>query len=315
MEGLPSKNILSEKPKDLESPRRRRFLKGLLGVGAIAAVGGQPLKELFEETVTPERLNEELETHRETLKTQYGIDIDFSDVQSSEGKSLPLSLAERLDFVKSISEAIALYPKSYIRNSGLKIIQGIKWLALKTGSMEGVEGYFSKNDPERLVINKEDVVNYFMQDKFGWQNKERIVANFHHEFYHQSDPHLHDQKFNDDWDVESSMKGASPGGIVDVSSSRKKGFVSSYGYQAGGKEDRATIAAVLFTDPEKLERLAKDEPSLLNKVEKIKQEYLERSEGVIDETYWKLRKAGETQAAQEYLSLRDKMTLDPESLI
>lgn len=299
------------KSQDLENPKRRGFLKGLLGIGALAAVGGQPLKELFEETITPEQLEKELQECTEKLRSEYGIDIDFSAIPDTRGSSYPLSLAERCDFAKSISEAVELYPKSYISGSGLKTVQGVKWLALKNQKdpMATTEGYFVKNDPGRLVVNKEDIVNYFFKDKFGWGNSERTKATFHHEFYHKMDPHLHDKGYNNEWDKESLGKGAEPRRVhfLDNFAIRREGFTSAYGAVHGSSEDRAEIAAALFTDPVKLEQLATGEPALLDKVEKIKKEYFDNSKGLFDETYWKLRGENKPQAIRDYLTLQETM--------
>lgn len=160
-----------------------------------------------------------------------------------------------------------------------------------------------------LVISKENFENYFTVDTFGWLNSERVKAVFHHEFYHQIDPNIFNRSYNEKWNTESSERGAVPRKVsfLDPFSVRKEGFTSTYGALQGGEEDRAEIVASLFVDPVGLGKLADKEPALLDKVEKVKKEFFDRTHGIIDETYWKLRKEGNIQAVRNYLSTRDKL--------
>lgn len=298
------------RPDDAQKSGRRNFLKGL-GAGLLSVVAGQPLLELAEETIKPEQIERDLLQYEKRLQNEYGIVLDFSLIPETRGSSVILSLAERCDFAKSIVEAVELYPKSYITNSGIKTIQGIKQLALQEQKdfMDTTSGYFIKNDPSRLVINKEDFVHHVTADFFGWKNSERVKAVFHHEFYHQTDTHSFDKTYNKKWDTESSQKGAIPRKVsfLDPFSVRKEGFTSTYGALQGGKEDRAEIAMSLFVDPVGLENVASKEPALFDKVEKIKKEFFDRTHGIVDETYWKLRREGNIQAVRNYLLTRDAL--------
>lgn len=308
--GVPEKSRV-KRPDDIAKPGRRNFLKGLLGVGALAAVAGQPILELVEETTRPEQLEEELRQYEKRLQDEYGVGLDFSLIPEARGSSVNLSLAERCDFAKSILEAIEVYPKSYIVSSGIKTVQGVKEVVLKKqmDPMDTTTGYFVKNGSGRLVISKEDFVNYVTADTFGWRNSERVKAIFHHEFYHQNDPNGFNRSYNEKWNRESSEKGAVPREVsfLDPFSIRKEGFTSTYGALNGGNEDRAEVSMSLFLDPVGVEKLAGKEPALFDKVEKIKKEFFNRTHGIIDETYWKLRKEGNIQAVKNYLETRDKL--------
>jgi hypothetical protein len=297
--------------KDLESPNRRNFLKVLLAAGALAVVGSHPLKEIVEETVTPERLEKEFGEYVEKLKSEYSVEIDFNAIPDTRGSSSLLSLAERRDFARDIYEAVQLYPKSYVATSGLKTVQGVKHLALKEAKdpLMSTRGYFAKVDPGRIVLSEKNLIDYPLAEKFGWGSSELLKAVFHHEFYHQCDSHIHDATYNHAWKSANMRDGANSDSISlgEIFGMRKEGFASAYGALGGPAEDRAEIASVLFTDPVAFESWAAQEKALRDKEEVIKKEYFEYSGGILDETYWKLRKEGDMQAVTNYLALRESM--------
>ena len=289
---------------------RRNFLKGMLGVTALLAVGGQPLAELLREEVLPEDLERELDAHREKLKGEYGLELDFDPITSANESSKELSLAERTDFAKDIYDGAQRYPKSYFNNIGLKAVQGVKWYDNKKGDdpLVVLGGFYRGADPEKVVINKESPMGYVVRDKFGWGNDASVKYIFHHEAYHKSDEHIsHADSFNANWRQESAKLGApmTPD-VRDVFSIRKPGFATSYG-DLMPWEDRAEIAALLLTDPARAESLAKEEPVLALKIKEIKEEYKRHSGGMMDETYWKLLAEGGVSSVKEYFALRKKL--------
>ncbi len=293
-----------------ESVGRRNFLRGVFAAGVVAAVGGQPIRELFEETLTPEQTEKELTECLEKLKSEYGVEIDFSELKDADKKIEHLSLAEQRDFAESMLGALEVYPKSYVHGSGLTTIKTGKHLRIESDNSKTskTEAYFSSKYPERVLISKESFEGY-LTDKFGWDNDRRMKSTFHHEFYHQNDPHVHDRAFNHGWTMEEATKGADPHfHTQDVFSIRREGFASTYGALGGAAEDRAEVAAALLLDPEAFERIALDEPALVDKIQKIKKEFFDRSHGIMDETYWKLRSGGDMKAIKEYFLLREQLS-------
>lgn len=288
---------------------RRNFLKGMIGTAALAAVGGQPLAELFREEVLPEDLERELSMHREKLKSEYGLDVDFDPITSADESSRELSLAERTDFTKDIYDGAQRYPKSYFNNIGLKAVQGVKWYDKKGDDpLFILGGFYRRSDPEKVVINKESPMGAVIRDKFGWGNDATVKYILHHEAYHKSDEHIsRGDSFNENWRQESAKLGApmTPD-VRDVFNIRKPGFATSYG-DLRPWEDRAEIAALLLTDPTRAEILAKEEPVLALKIKEVKEEYKRHSGGMMDETYWKLLAEGGIASVKEYFALREKL--------
>ena len=310
-ECAPGVDVVHETMEESVDQGRRRFLKGMLGATALVAVGGQPLKELFEEEVIPEQLEKELAEYREALKEEYGIELDFNKLALSEGSSRELSLSEQRDFAEDTLGATRRYPKNYVEKAGLHLVNGVKWYEDKNSKdpLAVTNGYFKSSNHDQIVISKEHPITY-VTEKFGWDNDSTVERVFHHEFYHQSDPHIHDQEFNAGWAEESKLQGADFRGVTaaDVFSMRREGFPSAYA-RSKPSEDRAEVAALLLTDPSKAEALAAKEPALKEKIDEIKKEYYDRSRGVMDETYWKLLGEGDLQKVKEYCELRELLAI------
>ncbi len=285
---------------------RRSALRKLLGLGVAAVTLGHPAKELLEETVLSESTEGELSSYLEKLKTEFGVEVDFSgDLKDPEMSVRTLSLAEKRDLLETLYSAFRLYPREYVENVGLKTVRGVKWLALRGSGLQqyvrSSRGYVQRSDNTTVNINKEPTTG-FLVDAFGWTNRHTVERVFHHEFYHASDVHRADIAFNKDWGDEARRLQGEEGGR-DLFSGRKEGHATAYG-GTSPKEDRAEIASMLMTEYRELLELAKHEPALANKIQKIKKEFAARSAGLMDDTYWDLLHNGSAQLAQEYFRIR-----------
>ncbi len=87
---------------------------------------------------------------------------------------------------------------------------------------------------------------------------------------------------------------------------RGKGFPSAYA-MTSPSEQRAVIAEFLMSDYAKLMDMAKDDPALMGSIEKIKGEFLEKSDGIMDETYWKLVQSGDGDLIRKYVAAKEML--------
>lgn len=287
---------------------RRQFLKKAASLAVVSAVGGQPLLEVVREVVSPEQLEGELQEYKDALKKEYGVSLNFDVIENEQEKSLELSLAEKNDFAHSVLQALRMYPHEYVACSKLAEIRGVKWYendSIEKPMLTTIGGYFEPSNPTCLVINKEHPFLYMMRDMYGWRNDFATQAVFHHEFYHQFDEHSADEVFNEEWLQFSTELGAKFLGPEEQNkiAFEKKGFATAYG-SSSPVEDRAEIAAGLLTNLRKLVRRAENDPALKMKMERIKKEFLKKSNGLMDDVYWELAMRGNVFETQKYFEVK-----------
>lgn len=285
---------------------RRRALDALFGLGFTALTAGHPVKELFEETALAESTERELANYLDRLKSEFGVEVDFTEVSGNDAEvsSRELSLAEKKDIAANIYAAVALYPREYIERVGLKRIRGVKWMdipRLEWYQRLLVRGYVDRAHKETVHLNKETLIPF--GDFFGWTNSDRMRYATHHELYHVADEHIGDEEFNAKWTLDAHEHGVEPPGQGKYFGLRGKGYPSAYASSAP-HEDRAEVAAMLLTSYARTLRWCKEDPALLDKVSKIKEEFRARSGGFIDDTYWDLLRSGDTKAIQQYFNVR-----------
>lgn len=286
---------------------RRKFLGGI-ATAAGAYVVGQPTLETLEEIAIPETLKKEIEKLQKKLETQFAIQINFSPIEEEYVSNEELSLVEKRDALMGCIEALELYPLAYIRSTKLRKIRLIKKYEEPSPSPTATTaGFVQLEDQGTMNISKEPLwyeAAYYDPESynFGWTNKGRLKAVFHHEFYHVSDPHLDDDAFNDLWKESNKESGGDPY-FEEKSRETLRGFASGYS-AAGPVEDRAEIARCLFTDQS---ALAKPDRALVLKIEFIKKQFYERSNGLMDEFYWKLIKEEDAEEIKKYIEMRERL--------
>mgnify|MGYP001564941999 CR=1 FL=1 len=307
-----------EDAESLESPRRRDFLKRGVG-GALAAVAGgaflgHPLKEVIEEKIRPEGIQEELDECLRQLQEIAGLEVDFNKIEDFEKinkiTSKELSLVERRDAVRVIVKCLQVYPTSYIKALHLDRIKLVKEYIEGEPGFAVVGGLVTKDDLHSLTISKEPAFSEVLMFKglLGWLSDATVEGTFHHELYHIADEHrAYRNSFNEAWKKESVENGSlsyfDVTGLEAPPENGIKGFASLYG-RSSPSEDRAEIAKHLFVDPDPF---PEDDKALLKKVEKIKEEYFHRSQGVMDEGYWNVMRQHDIEATKQYVAAREKI--------
>ncbi len=302
---LKESEVPKNSPKETETINegRRTFITGMT---AAAIVGAQPFRELTEEIFSSEELESKLRSYEEVLRREYNLSLDFSVLKNDEMWSRELSLAERVEFAEAIVEALLLYPKEYVAQSKLAHIHGVKWFTDKTSSspLRVPGGFFIPEQPDRVTVNMEHPLFFIAISTLGWRNKKVVQTVFHHEFFHQCDEYALDEQYNAEW-----LKENGGSGDVDESSVQKflgfrnKGFASAYGATAP-EEDRAEIAGLLMSDTARMLRIAKSDPVLSKKLEKIQEIFFKKSGGLMNDEYWNVLRLGKGKQVEAYLNMR-----------
>lgn len=298
----------SESPAD---PSRRKFLKTLSAGAAYVAANNIPgIKEFAEESVSREDIAREAVLLKEGLERRYGISIDFSAVDDEVESGSALSPIEQRDTLRELDQSLSMYPKGYVGNTRLKNIHVVNnYTRMMNPFIDGITHERRNPHPGRMLLNREHLLTKLTLEEFFSPSLPRT---FHHEFYHLSDEHdeYHEasqgrkSEFNDRWAEEHKRLGGA--GYSLSAPFTSKGFPSGYA-MTSPTEQRAVIAEFLMSDYVGLMDMAKDDPALANSIGKIKSEFLEKSDGVMDETYWKLVQSGESDAIRKYVAAKETL--------
>lgn len=201
-QSLPKKH--DENSVDTEIFSRREFLKGL-GAGIVAS--GLAAAPIIEKIATKqegaegrEEIERQITELREKLRSERGIEIDFSPVfpnEAEEGfQGIALeSLIEKRDVCESVAKTLDLYPPFMHKETGLSIIRVMNDLKAEdwnsytnssktvdpagmTASQEGVMYFEYKEDnPIDPVRSKEGEARYASK-------QERMSSILNHELFH-----------------------------------------------------------------------------------------------------------------------------------
>jgi hypothetical protein len=195
-----------------------------------------------------------------------------------------LSLEEKKQSLKLLREQLALYPPEYIQ--AMKPIM----ILTKYDSLFYSAGYsFYKN---------RNYIIFFDMPFFPERAKDLV----HHELYHASDYN------NGELEADNKEWGKLNEGEVDYSSFwqvhdflstftqdldvyHPRGFADHYSMK-NADEDEATIMAKLMSHGPEFEESAEKDHILKNKIEKMKEYMYQRTNGRMNEQYWKDLAAG-----------------------
>jgi hypothetical protein len=293
--------------ESLPDPGRRKFLK-IMGAGAAyAAINTIPeMKEFAEEATSPEEIRKETERLKSEVEQRYAVSVHFDAIDNDTESGSGLSLIEQRNALRELEKSFSFYPKEYIKNTALKNIHVVNNYTRK--GVPFTAGITNESQhPGRMLLNREHLFSKITFEEFFDSG---MPETFHHELYHLSDEHdehrrsLETRSFNTEWKKEHTQHGGdsySPG--VPFGG---KGFPNSYA-RTSPTEQRAVIAELLMSDYNGLVEKSQEDPALANAVQKIKEEFFQKSSGIMDETYWNLVQTGDTDSIRQYIAAKEAL--------
>ena len=221
------------------------------------------------------------------IEAKYGIRIETEEWDLNKHPNItnnPFSIKELIEVMTQINRALAMYPASFIKNSGLtEICLFADWqqnnLSFKNSKNFIHAGGFSFYNTGTIGIGS-DAVN-----------------TLHHELLHKADES--DAEFfiddNHIWGMSSHgenysrIYGDSGQEAIlsgDAYNPRPKGFQGAYGKYGGVDEDQATMAEAVMGNQKDILQLASTEPALRKKINMTHEFYYVRSNGRMDTKFW-----------------------------
>jgi hypothetical protein len=239
------------------------------------------------------------------IRDRYGIRPTMHDLNS---KDQPGVKAEQMDFkdaveaVKIFREELTKYPPKMIRDSGINQFRIMKNLNINGGSPSEIILGVAFEPGEIYVANGDRSLSY--------------RQTIHHEFWHRFDyqryelkgkvpflkwvDDIRDARIDLKWEGVCKKYGMSYTGNDwrSLPNTRPEGFINEYS-TTSSKEDRASIAQLLMTQPGDLASLCQNDKLLAEKVRMLKKLYFKDSkskmnkhyfkdlaDGKVDEEYW-----------------------------
>ena len=282
------------------SASKRKFLKlGALAVAG-AVIGYPKLKDEALNIFSEEELKKDIKELVNFLRNNYGLDIKadiFGTPRDGDYyiKGENPSLAEQKQALVWLRREIGKYPSICIKNSRLKSIFLVKNLVAGADNVGGVT--IGENLFISLGGNYVDLYNLL-----GWLDSSEFKETFHHELFHAvenidnpdwaklnkggENAYLKAWQYNLNWrDLDKELEAEVKQFI------RPIGFASQYG-QTNEFEDKATVAQLLITNPQRAFSLAQKDTVFSKKLEVCKKAFKELSDGKMDESFWQDLMAG-----------------------
>lgn len=266
---------------------RRKFLKatGLGLAGAIVSVSVPSIYEGVENTVNKEELERNIEALEKELSQKYGVEIKVWHEPKNDGPEggrstglIKESLKERSLYrsyksLISLKKVLEHYPPDLIKNnvSGIEIVHALK-PDFPGQVAEGAtpEAVTSFGGQITIRAGYQSALSY--KATFG----DNLDANvLHHEIAHALTENITDEEWKGLY-PDAQYVGNDWKKIKD----RPQGFAMQYGAKSL-REDIATTAELLFTNPGVVEQLTKNDAVLRAKVEFLKNWYQTQSNGKI----------------------------------
>ncbi len=229
------------------------------------------------------------------LFDNYGIIVNIGS--ATQGDVAPtfkeVDISEAAKALRALKEEIAEYPREYIDNCHLGRIRIGSKVSMTTekSAAEPVGGFADWREGEKRQL-------YLALEESDSADSDHFRSSVHHELFHMSDKNL-EHSFEE---IDEEWSRLNPGGKSDYlrrgysvwhdpnsttqQTERSSGFANAYGKE-NEWEDRATVAELLMTNPKEAERLAEEDPVLKAKIEKIKELYKQRSNGKMDDEYFR----------------------------
>lgn len=270
---------------------RRTFLKKAgktaAVVGAATAIGGPTASDVLRGIINKDQIAREISESLGYLYDTYGFTFQLKPQTDIAYSGEELTQVEKRDALEWIKKEAGKYPPEYIK----------EFLKPKTIVLLNALGPAGITVPEQgfdLATGKDvNFITIFLQKKsdtldvgnlFGWVSESNFASTFHHELFHLADFHasvddvkwaqLNPQQFG----AYIGLKNYAPG-------PRPQGFARDYG-KADSREDRATVAELLLTNPKTAMELAAQDAILSAKIATCKEYYLKLSGGKMNEQYW-----------------------------
>lgn len=247
------------------------FVKGIINPNIVAK------KEDFEQILTDIRF----------IKNRYGIRPKMHDMKSSDQQGITAEQMDLKDAVKAVKifrEELAKYPPEMIKEAGITQFRIMEEINLNSGPPSLITLGVTYESGDVYVANGDDDMVY----------RETI----HHELWHRFDyqryqfedtkPYLEwidiilDAKIDSDWENVSEYNGDD---WVNSPDERPTGFVNKYSTKSP-KEDRASIAQLLMTQPAVLSDMCKEDRVLNKKVRMLKRLYYRDSHHIMNKKYF-----------------------------
>lgn len=288
-------------------PRRglvKRIVKaGLLTYTAANTIGYKIREEVLD-TFFADALHEDIAIQQQWLSTNYGFEIDFSDLFEEERREKkldgePAGLTEKSAALKWIRQEISKYPPEFVRNwcklKEFRVLKGIQFASTKENNIKGIVGGITYPGQSLIYLS---LVNGNLDTFLSILDSPMMRKLFHHELFHLADSIDGMQTEDAAW-AALNTPGTQPylrekfAETVDklgtFESLPHEGYVRSYG-RVDENEDQATIPEELMVSPDgfqdKIENKERDEV-LIAKTKRIKEYYYEWSKGKMNEQYWK----------------------------
>jgi|GEM_PF-6335087 len=265
----------------------------------------EPVPTLLADIATRDEYDENILKKIDCLEKLYDCDFEFGFAVPGYGRFGQLSLNEKYEALRILQEELRKYPPDYVRRCNPEIVI----MNCKTLSLKGLAS---------RVHGRHRIVLYIKN-----RSKKVISSAFHHELEHVSDSTDGREvgaKCDDEMLCgrvkEKEWVALNPQGktvynkfweffkAVDVVFRIKgepSGFVRRYGTKSPG-EDQATVTESLMTldeedDGPNIREQMREDPVLATKVRKLKEYMFRRSNGRMNEQYWKDLEAGRVDEA------------------
>ncbi|MFH0821016.1 MAG: hypothetical protein V1908_04540 [Candidatus Peregrinibacteria bacterium] len=291
--------------KPLGATTRRKFLAALVGGAAAAYLGSKlPIGTAIADIFTLDKYDEAVLKEVDFLEQRYQCEIQFTGFGQ-------LDLSEKKIALGYLRKALSKYPPEYINRLKLVIVS-TKYTKIKAGAWT-----YPENGRNFLWICWNDLGDEVVKNDFqSYSNLEHLML-IHHELEHTADnmDGLATGKCNTDAQVCRGMNDrewvqlASDGKRTYVGDGYKKlsrtealrsGFAEPYGAK-DPDEDEATIAAYLIgmaTEAFIGDTVRKNPTATRSKkITKVKEYMLRRSNGRMNEQYWKDLASGKVDEA------------------
>lgn len=290
-----TKPALETKPSQNTTSRREFLKKTARYVGVLAATAAASRYPDIRDTVRTHKDQEELSRQifeNETfLKERYGLTVQtkLSNSQLAEGwLQFELQLSEKTDILEWTRREISKYPPEYFKNflnfATIRILKSY----YRQGQTFIEQGSLQFELDTKTGLTSHDIL--IAKEVFGWFDAKQFPTTFHHELRHAADGPIMRRAEIVDWENlnENGSNAYAKQGLINKLAEqvrRPDGFAEAYG-RTNWLEDRATVAALLLTDPERAKELAQSDKVLATKIDKIKKDYLKTSGRRMDEKYW-----------------------------
>ncbi len=265
---------------------RRELLKILVAAGLGGVLASSSVTALAAES----SVSREARRYYVYKRDNYNTDILTAAAdQYNDGKyrGSGISDYEMRKSIQALRRELVVYPTALLEKAKIKKIIILRNLQ-------------AKRNLDWLNINGSSnwQTGFILLDSFGsdWYK----FSTLHHEIFHLLDrdsDNLAWASLNKNGDKAYVAK---HGLGCDTPDNLQAGFIDVYG-SCSVNEDQATITQALFWDStESIQNRAAKDPVLTTKIQRIKQFYLEKSNGLMDEQYWRdldtgiVRRAGES---------------------